>query len=496
MPTVKFDNDIFISYAHVDNQPLVKDAEGWVSQFHRAVEVRVDQLLGKKTSVWRDPKLQGNDYYDDTIVDQLPSVAVLVSVFTPRYVHSPSCTKELTRFCEASEKAGGLRIQDKTRIFKVLKTPVPIEEQPEPIRECLGYEFFKLDAVTGRVRELNHLFGGEAERDFWIKLDDLAQDVCQLLKLLESGPSGTSATDAFVEDQTVFMADCSFDVTEQYDGVKRDLLGHHYKVLPSRPYPLNVGELLPVIRNLLAQSQLSVHIIGSNYGIVPEGTDRSVIELQNELAIEREERGGFSRLVWIPPGLDIEDDRQRRFIDSLRSDPRSQKSGDLLETPLEDLNTQIHHALARAPDNNVGSKVSGDEIEAQRVYLMCDARDSGNAIPVADYLFEQGCEVTLPAFEGDESQVRADHEENLRSADAVLIYYGAANEIWLRGKLREWRKSAGLGRTKPLKATAVLVAPPKSQQDNWLRMHDARVIRQMNGFSANLLDPFLADLRI
>ena len=112
---MEFDNDIFISYAHLDNEPLIKDAEGWVSQFHHAMEVRVDQLLGKKLSVWRDPKLHGNDYLDDTIFGQLPKVALLVSIFTPRYVKSAYCTNELTQFCEASENSGGLRVENKTR---------------------------------------------------------------------------------------------------------------------------------------------------------------------------------------------------------------------------------------------------------------------------------------------------------------------------------------------------------------------------------------------
>ena len=44
---MQFSNDIFISYAHIDNQPLIQDTEGWVSQFHHALEVRVDQLLGE-----------------------------------------------------------------------------------------------------------------------------------------------------------------------------------------------------------------------------------------------------------------------------------------------------------------------------------------------------------------------------------------------------------------------------------------------------------------
>ena len=492
---MQFENDIFISYAHLDNQPLIKDAEGWVSQFHRAIEVRVDQLIGKTLSVWRDPKLQGNDHFDDTILEQMPSVAVLVSIFTPRYVRSTSCTKELTQFCEASKKSGGLRVLDKTRLFKVLKTPVPIGEHPEEVRDCLGYEFFKTDPVTGRVRELNQVFGGDAERDFWIKLDDLAQDLCQLLNWLDNPPRSASNSSLLEEKNTVFVADCSIDVKEQYDIVKRDLLGHQHRVLPGGPLPLNVNELVAHLKESLDQSHLSVHLIGKSYGIVPEGTDRSLVELQNELAIERQEKGDFSRLVWIPPGLEVEDDRQARFIDSLRSDPRTQKGADLLETPLEDLNTQIHQILAPAIVNKIESQERLDPIELERVYLMCDARDAENVTPVADYLFEQGYEVMLSAFRGDEAEVRADHEENLRIADAVLIYYGTPNELWLRGKLREWRKSAGLGRTKPFKATAILVAPPNSQQKNWLRTHEARVIQQADGFSTDILDPFLTDLR-
>jgi len=504
-----------VSYAHLDNQPLIKDSEGWVSQFHRAVEVRVDQLIGKKMSVWRDPKLQGNDYFDDTILDTLPSAAVLVSIFTPRYVRSESCTKELTRFCEASEKSGGLRILDKTRLFKVLKTPVPVGEHPVEVRDCLGYEFFKTDPVSGRVRELNQVFGGDAERDFWIKLDDLAQDLCQLLNWLDEGQLAESTSDLFEKETTVFLAGCGTDVREQYDIVKRDLLGHKYRVIPCGPLPNDVNELVALLKEALDQSHLSVHLIGNSYGAVPEGTDRSLVELQNDLAIERQVEGDFSRLVWIPPGLEIEDDRQRRFVETLRSDPRAQEGADLLETPLEDLNTQIHHIMAAASDDEVEVEVQErhvpveiqkrhdpvelqerhDPVELERIYLICDARDAKNVIPVADYLFEQGCEVILSAFHGDEAEVRADHEENLRSADAVLIYYGAPNELWLRGKLRERQKIAGLGRTKPFKATAILIAPPNSQQDNWLRTHEARVIRQPDDFSTSLLDPFLADLR-
>ena len=58
-----FDGDAFISYAHLDNQELIEGRKGWVANLHRALEIRVGQLLGKQPHIWRDPKLQGNDFF-------------------------------------------------------------------------------------------------------------------------------------------------------------------------------------------------------------------------------------------------------------------------------------------------------------------------------------------------------------------------------------------------------------------------------------------------
>ena len=62
--------------------------------------------------------------------------------------------------------------------------------------------------------------------------------------------------------------------------------------------------------------------------------------------------------------------------------------------------------------------------------------------PWADFLFNH-CEVIHPVFNGDEAEVREYHEENLKTCQGALIFYGAGNEVWLRRKLRELQKSAG-----------------------------------------------------
>jgi hypothetical protein len=85
---VAFEHDFFISYAHLDDESLVEGEPGWVARLHRLLEIRVGQLVGEKPKIWRDPKLQGNDYFADTLLERLPRIAALVSVLSPRYVHA------------------------------------------------------------------------------------------------------------------------------------------------------------------------------------------------------------------------------------------------------------------------------------------------------------------------------------------------------------------------------------------------------------------------
>jgi len=44
--------------------------QGWVSRLHHLLEVRVSQLLGWSPRIRHDPKLQGNDYFADAILER------------------------------------------------------------------------------------------------------------------------------------------------------------------------------------------------------------------------------------------------------------------------------------------------------------------------------------------------------------------------------------------------------------------------------------------
>ncbi|HNE93492.1 MAG TPA: TIR domain-containing protein, partial [Chitinophagaceae bacterium] len=128
---MQFSKDIFISYAHIDDESLIASQRGWISEFHRALEIRLAQLLGRRPNIWRDMSLQGNHIFDQQIVSQFANVAIMISILTPRYVKSDWCIREVNEFYNACEQNIGFNIQNIARIFKVIKTPIKIESHPE-----------------------------------------------------------------------------------------------------------------------------------------------------------------------------------------------------------------------------------------------------------------------------------------------------------------------------------------------------------------------------
>lgn len=485
-----FEADAFISYAHLDNIELVQGHKGWVANLQRALAVRVAQKLGKEARVWWDAKLQGNDVFDTTLVERLRRVAALVSVVSPRYVRSEWGLKEVHEFCRAAEEQGGLRVHDKARIFKVLKTDVPLAEQPPELQCMLGYEFYKVDPATGKVRELDEIFGADAERDFWLKLDDLAHDVCVLLHALELvRPADETAAADTASRGTVYLAETTSDLRDERETLRRDLQQHGFRVLPDCALPVEATSLAAAVKGYLAESRLSIHLVGQPFSFVPEGSAVSVIDLQNELAIDRANTGKFSRLVWIPPALQITDERQKALVERLRLDPRHEEGSDLLETPLEALRTLVHARLT--PTTAAAAAGPRRESQTPSVYLIYDRRDTAAIAPWSTFLFDRKTEVIKSLFEGDEAEIREYHEESLRSCDAVVIFYGSAPEVWLRRKLREVQKSVGYGRVKPSPAIAICLITPRTPDKEQFRTHEALLVPQWDGVSPEVWQPFL-----
>ena len=484
---------VFISYAHIDNAVAQGVPRGWVDHLHEHLELRLAQLLGFRPTIWRDKeKLKGNYVFRDTIAIGLTETGAFLSILTPRYLDSPSCREEMEGFLNAAPLNGGLRLGDKHRIFKVIKTPVDFARLPEPIRgllerDLLGYEFYAEDPITKRFREFDHVISSSGDKDnrYWYKLDDLAQDITALLKELQGAPAPKPGA-------TIFLAETTSDLTEQREKVKRELRQFGHIVLPDQPLPANKPQLESVVRECLQRSRLSVHLIGAHYGLIPELEDanRSIIGLQQELAHERSQHDDFSSLIWLPPGLEPKEEQQRIFIARLKENFQAANGSDLIEAKIEDLKTIIQEKLNPTPKPAATKK---PEDGLKRIYLVCDQRDLEEIDPLYRFLYEEGCEVLLPEF--DENTMQAD-KQHMLDCDAVLFYFASPPEMWVRTRLRGL---TGFGRTRPLSAVGVFVAGQETPQKKLFQTREAIVIKNFGAFDPEKppkkLTEFLAQVK-
>ncbi|MEC8473117.1 MAG: hypothetical protein VXZ38_00580, partial [Planctomycetota bacterium] len=133
----------------------------------------------------------------------------------------------------------------------------------------------------------------------------------------------------------------------------------------------------------------------------------------------------------------------------------------------------------------------GGENSPLRVYLICDERDEKEVECIDDFLFDQGLEVSLPAFGAEEEEAAEIHRENIVDADAVLIYYGSARHSWVDIKVRNLMKAKGYGRTSDLSLQAVYVAPPIDRRKERFRSHTASVIHGSDPFNGDVLQEFV-----
>jgi hypothetical protein len=416
-------------------------------------------------------------------------------VLTPRYAESDWCTREINEFCKAAEHSGGLTLDNKARVIKVIKTPVDSKGLLPPLfQQMLGYEFYTF--VDEAPLELDPAFGPEMAQKYNLKLAKLAWDISQLLKKLttaaETVPPPSSSKPA------VYLAECSYDRREFREGLEADLHLQGYQVLPDQPLPRDEAEYVAEVARLLQKCKLSIHLVGSGMGAVPDGpSQKSAVVLQNELAVQRSKSNGLKRAIWLPEGTRSEHSEQQRFIDALQQDAQAQFGADLVTSDSESFKGAVRAALQRLEKPEPAkTERNGDSPCAKLLYLICDERDRQATIPLRKFLRSAGLDAKIPLFEGDAATVRQANQDLLSQCDAVLIFYGAGGEPWKRTVDNDLKRMKAYRGDKPIPPAFVYLAEPATADKNDLiDLEEPNLINGLQGVTAAAMEPFLSLVR-
>ena len=472
-------NDLFISYSHIDNQPWGAGRHQWVNELHKELTTRLAQLLGRQVRVWRDDKIRGNDELTERIISELSRSAAFACVISPRYLKSEWCIREFQEFSTRRKSTNpGAR-----SIFKIVKTPVELAQQPLEVNDLIGYDFF-YETASGKVHEFYPGYADNSEegRQFWQKIDDLAQDI-----RLALGPDPTP--DQPGSGKTVYLAETTGDVKLAREDIRRSLGQRGYRVVPDRSLPPAADELVPLINADLKQAYLTIHPVGARYGFIPEGHEQSIVELQIDAATANNGHG--HHLIWVSPEAAPSEDKQKRFIERLRTEYTERAGTELLDQkPLEELKSRLVQKLeppAKPPTRSV--------LKGLRVYLVCEGGQGEGVNAIARYLREQGLTVSPSLHEGDASELEKDHRDLLVRCDAMLVYFASGGPAWLRRKQRDVWDAPGWGRTKQMRAQAVVVAAPNTLEHAQGIEDEFILVDGGAGFRPEHLQPFVEQIR-
>jgi TIR domain len=494
---MNFENDLFISYAHIDNQPLTDGDKGWITRFHATLKKLLVMRLGRDTKIWRDDKLQGNDVFSDEIVACFKRSAVLVSIVTPRYLNSEWCTREAREFCQTAQETGGLVIGSKSRVFKVIKSPLATQKSeslPAHMRDLLGYEFFTLK--DGMWLEFDPAYGPEFAQLLNVSTARLASEIQQLLETLEAEGNASRSDDQKVPSKpqvpnqpAVYLAECSYDRREDRKALASELHARGYQVLPDRELPRDEVEYRAEAARLIERCMVSIHLVGGMPGSVPDGPSQcSGVAIQNELAAARARGTGLRRVISLPASTRSDDARHQAFIEAIHRDPDVQYAAEVITAGIEAVKTAVQAALAPPAPAPVAEEVGG----AASIYVIFDAKDRKDEalLRLRKCLLSRKLAVFKPAFDGTAEEVRTAHEGNLAESDAVLIYYGSGTDAWKQSIDRDVQKARGRSSGRKLRAVFNWIAAPSSDDKEDIIAEDAaaNLIDGRGGVSQKMVD--------
>jgi hypothetical protein len=290
----RFEHDVCVCYADVDNAVLPPAQVGWIDQLVDVLTRLLGQQGIRELSVYSRPR--GNQTLDEH-VEIVNRSATVVLVTSPAYVESP--WRADPRFKNALRSFGDGGAQ---RMFVVERDRAPWDNDNYEDR-CRHDRFWRAERGVTRVLGSPDLVSNEKDtKAFYEVATDLAVAIAaQLVRLNRS--QGVAVNTNSAGNGTIYLAhgiDAVHDVRAE---VQRQLEQAGFEIVPRGRLPGDGDRFDEEVRRLLAGTRVFVQLLGTDaadpHDVIPNGITRR----QYELARERGER--VEILQWRDSMLDL-----------------------------------------------------------------------------------------------------------------------------------------------------------------------------------------------
>jgi hypothetical protein len=445
----KFEYDIFISYAHVDNLTAPGESKGWIETFEEFLAVFLSRRVGRIgiVNIWRDPTLDGSQLFDKTIEDRIKNSAIFLAFTSTGYIASDYCQQELKWFHDyATNNQLGVSVGDRMRVLNVLLNNIPHCDWPEYYGKTSGYDFYNAESKDDLGYPMK--FAGEFEE----RLRKLVEAIYRTLIAIKEVAAPKVTEPTFTK--TIYLADTS-DTLVRYRKRLLNDLGPKVRIVSNLPPPYESDAHQAKVVDAIKQADLSVHLLDELPGREIQGEEgKSYPQKQVELGLQHAK----AQFIWVPNTLDVEtveDAGYKTFLDKLQNGNRGQSNYRFIKGAANSISRELTEMLDRPPEQVQNGKPAGALVDTH-------LKDQLHAYKLGQFLIEKCIQPYINPEEDDPQKNMKVLEERLKQVNRLIVVYGDVAEQWVRARLAVAVQIAITARVQ-LKACGVYYAPPRQR---------------------------------
>ena len=307
MAFLPFKNDIFISYAWLNDEVPPGSEKGWVTEFVERLGYELSQRFERKgeIKIWRDKEELGDStFFNDEIKETIENSAIFIALTSRGYLSDESyCAKEISCFYEVA-KSGPytLKISNRSRLINVLLQNIQPDDWLDEMQGTNGFHFH--DATqkgqTGQPFEPD----SEPYKKQMRKLVDELEMTLRTFKTVTELPprDEPKRSSGFFK---VFLAYTEGSLSAKRERLAKELQQSGVEVVSNIPPPFTAPAHEQRVKDELANSGLSVHLFDDFGGNIIEGdANATYYQKQFDLAAA----AGKRQLVCVPKTVEIDTD--------------------------------------------------------------------------------------------------------------------------------------------------------------------------------------------
>jgi hypothetical protein len=498
-------HDVFISYAHSDDEKQLGAEAGWVTTFVDELKKLLRRKMGGSgASIWMDNQLAANEQVTATLMERVTRSRTMILFMSPGYSMSAWCQKELGSFLEIN-----CANKNKENVFIVELDLTERESWHPRLQELTPIRFWR----EGRD-QVPQLLGWpvpntDPDNPYWQNLNTLAHLITKYLKThseLDKSDQKETTTIHFDTNRRVtlsfqpptetkkivWIAEPTDDLVDQWEALAAALRQADADLRPLGldTYPRSSeAEFLDSLHTDLHSAHLFVQLLSQAKGRHPKDSTISYTALQSSAAstFSRQQQCPF--LQWRNPDVILEKvddkDHQRLLTGAIACG-------------FEEFRQRVLVAVQSLNQPSSVKPTSNNEDESLAICISAHKADYDLGLKVSDILFELGAVAlttqTEPAPDQSPSEFNTQLDEVIANSEGMIIVYGQTPPMWVQAQYLRARKA--LAQKHKGLLSALLDGPPVDKPSVGLAGRNLMTLECRDGLLHHEIERFVNTLRV